>query len=65
MLFRSVGICAFVIPTLVANFVGDNYTGIFTVFLVLLVICAVVGGILLPELGEKGKIAKKMKAVRN
>ncbi len=61
----AVGICAFVIPTLVANFVGDNYTGIFTVFLVLLVICAVVGGILLPELGEKGKIAKKMKAVRN
>ncbi len=58
----SVGICAFVVPTIVASLLGDNYTGIFTVFLVFLVICAVVGGIILPELGEKGKLASSLKA---
>ena len=31
------------------------------IFLVFLVICAVVGGVLLPELGEKGKLAKSLK----
>ena len=57
----AIGICAFIVPTLIATFVGDNYTGIFTVFVVLLVICAVAGGMLLPELGENGTLAQKMR----
>lgn len=58
----SVGICAFVVPVIVSSVFDNNYTGIFTIFAVFLVICAVVGGILLPELGENGKLAKSLKA---
>lgn len=55
----AVGICGFVVPVLVANFVGDNYTMIFTLLAVFLVIIAIVGGVLMPELGEKGKLAQE------
>lgn len=55
----AVGICAFVIPVIIATFVGDNYTMIFTLMAIFLVIIAVVGGILMPELGEKGKLAQR------
>ena len=55
----AVGICAFVIPVLIASFVGDNYTMIFTLMAIFLVVIAIVGGILMPELGEKGKLAQK------
>lgn len=58
----AVGICGFVVPTAVAVFYGDNYTGIFNTFVVFLVIIAVLGGIVLPELGEKGALARKLKA---
>lgn len=55
----AVGICAFAIPVLIASFVGDNYTMIFTLMAIFLVVIAIVGGILMPELGEKGKLAQK------
>ena len=55
----AVGICAFVIPVLIATFVRDNYTMIFTLMAIFLVIIAIVGGVLMPELGEKGKLAQK------
>ena len=55
----AVGICGFVIPVLIANFVGDNYTMIFTIMAIFLVIIAIVGGVLMPELGEKGKLAQQ------
>lgn len=58
----AVGICAFVIPVVIANFVGDNYTMIFTLMAIFLVIIAIVGGVLMPELGEKGELAKKAKS---
>lgn len=57
----AVGICGFLLPVIVANFVGDNYTMIFTLMAIFLVIIAIVGGILLPELGEKGKLAQAAK----
>lgn len=57
----AVGICGFVVPTAVAAFIGDNYTGIFNTFVVFLVLIAVLGGIVLPELGEKGALARKLK----
>ena len=53
----SVGVCAFVLPTIVATCLQNNYTGIFLIFLIFMIICAVVGGILLPELGVRGKLA--------
>lgn len=55
----AVGICAFVVPVLVANFVGANYTMIFTLMAIFLVVIAIVGGVLMPELGEKGKLAQQ------
>ena len=57
----AVGICGFLLPVIVANFVGDNYTMIFTLMAIFLVIIAIVGGVLLPELGEKGKLAQAAK----
>ena len=42
-----------------ANFVGTNYTMIFTLMAVFLIIIAIVGGVLMPELGEKGKLAQQ------
>ena len=55
----AVGIFAFVLPTIVATFVGGNYTVIFTMMAIFLVIIAIIGGVLMPELGEKGKLAQK------
>ncbi len=57
----AVGICGFVLPVIVANFVGNNYTMIFTLMAIFLVIIAIVGGVLMPELGEKGKLAQKLR----
>ena len=57
----AVGVCAFVIPVIIATFVGDNYTAIFTIMAIFLVIIAIVGGIIMPELGEKGALAKKLR----
>lgn len=54
----AVGICAFVLPVLVANFVGDNYTMIFTLMAAFLIVIAIIGGVIMPELGEKGKLAQ-------
>ena len=58
----AVGICGFVVPVIVANFVGTNYTMIFTLMAVFLIIIAIVGGVLMPELGEKGKLAQQARA---
>lgn len=57
----AVGICGFVLPVIVANFVGNNYTMIFTLMAIFLVIIAIVGGVLMPELGEKGELAQKLR----
>lgn len=59
----AVGICAFVLPVLVSTFVGDNYTMIFTLMAIFLVIIAIIGGVVMPELGEKGKLAQRAKEV--
>ena len=58
----AVGICGFIVPVIVANFVGTNYTMIFTLMAVFLIIIAIVGGVLMPELGEKGKLAQQARA---
>jgi NNP family nitrate/nitrite transporter-like MFS transporter len=57
----AVGICAFVVPTIVASIAGDNYTMIFTIMVAILVVIGIVGGFILPELGENGKLAKQLR----
>lgn len=55
----AMGLCMFVLPTISAVLLGDNYLGVFITLLAFFVIMAVCGGILLPELGEKGELARK------
>ena len=56
------GICGFVLPVIVANFVGNNYTMIFTLMAIFLVIIAIVGGVLMPGAGRKrAKLAQKLR----
>lgn len=54
------GIIAFVLPILVANALGTNFNGIFIVFAVCCVICTLCGSVMVPELGEKGKLFQEM-----
>ena len=50
------GIIGFVLPIVVANALGTNFNGIFIVFAVCCVICTVCGSLMIPELGERGKL---------
>ena len=53
------GLCMFVLPTIAAVALGDNYLGVFITLLAFFVVMALCGGILLPELGEKGELARR------
>lgn len=53
----AMGIGPFVFPTVVAWLCGDNYLAVFIVLTVSFVVMGIIGGILLPELGEKGSLA--------
>jgi len=59
VLNTAMGLFGFILPTIVASIFGDNYKGIFTLMAVFLVIIGLIGGLVIPELGEKGKLAKK------
>ena len=50
------GVISFVLPIVVANVLGTNFNGIFVVFAVCCVLTVVFGSVLIPELGEKGKL---------
>ena len=50
------GIIGFVLPIVVANALGTNFNGIFIVFAICCVICTVSGSLMIPELGERGKL---------
>ena len=50
------GIIGFVLPIAVANALGTNFNGIFIVFAVCCVICTVCGSLMIPELGERGRL---------
>lgn len=56
----ALGIMSFVLPTIIATAAGNNYTAVFITAYVFLVLCGVVG-MLIPELGEKGKLAQARK----
>lgn len=49
---------SFVFPIAVATALGANFNGIFIIFAICCVLTIVFGAVLVPELGEKGKIFK-------
>lgn len=55
----AMGVCMFILPTIAALVFGTNYLAVFVTLLGFFVVMAVVGGVLMPELGEKGALAKK------
>ncbi len=55
----AMGIGPFLFPTVVAWACGDNYLAVFIVLAVSFAIMGIIGGILIPELGEKGELAKR------
>ena len=56
----AVGIMSFLVPTVIASLAGSNYTMVFILAYAFLVMCGIVG-MLIPELGEKGALARKKK----
>ena len=59
----AVGLIGFVLPTIVASIFGTNYMGVWTFAAIILILIGILGGMLTPELGPKGKLAqKKVKA---
>lgn len=60
----AVGIMAFVVPTVVAAIAGDNYNLVFIIAAVILVAVGLVG-MTIPELGQKGKLAKVQAAKKD
>lgn len=54
------GIIGFLLPIIVANALGTNFNGIFIVFAVCCVICTICGSLMIPELGERGKLFQQM-----
>ena len=56
----ALGLMSFALPTIIATVAGSNYTLVFIIAYVFLVLCGIVG-LLIPELGEKGELAQKRK----
>ena len=59
----AMGIGMFAIPTVAAALLGSNYLGVFVTLLGFFVLMGRVGGLVVPELGEKGTLAQR--AVRD
>lgn len=55
------GLISFVLPIILAYSFGTNFSGIFVAFAVCCIITFVAGGLLIPELGERGKLMKESK----
>ncbi len=61
MVNTAMGLCGFLLPTLVASIFGTNHIAVFAVVGGGFVLIAIVGGLIIPELGEKGELAQKAK----
>lgn len=59
----AMGVGMFAIPTVAAALLGSNYLGVFVTLLGFFVLMGLVGGLVVPELGEKGTLAQR--AVRD
>lgn len=55
----AMGVGMFVIPTVAAALLGDNYLGVFVTLLGFFAVMGLVGGLVAPELGEKGALARR------
>ena len=55
------GLISFVLPIILAYSFGTNFNGIFIVFGLCCAFAFLCGGVLIPELGENGKLFKKSK----
>lgn len=55
----AMGFGMFILPTVTAAIMGNNYLGVFLTILVLFVAIGVIGTFVMPELGEKGELAQK------
>lgn len=55
----AMGVCMFVLPTISAVVLGNNYVGVFITLFAFFAIMSLCGGILLPELGENGELARR------
>ncbi len=56
------GVLTFVFPIVVANVFGTNFNAIFIIFGVVCVVGLIAGGLLMPELGPKGKLQQEAAA---
>jgi len=54
----AVGLIGFILPTIAASIFGTNYMGVWTFAAVILIIIGILGGMLTPELGPRGKLAR-------
>ena len=61
MVNTAMGLCGFVLPTLVASIFGANYFAGFATIGAFFILIAIVGGLIIPELGERGELAQKAK----
>lgn len=61
MVNTAMGLCGFLLPTIVAAIFGSNYMAVFATVGVFFLFIAVIGGFIIPELGEKGELAQKAK----
>lgn len=61
MVNTAMGLCGFVLPTSVASIFGANYFAVFATIGAFFILIAIVGGLIIPELGERGELAQKAK----
>ena len=61
MVNTAMGLCGFLLPTLVATILGSNYMAVFATVGAFFLLIAIIGGFIIPELGEKGELARKAK----
>ena len=60
----AMGLGMFILPTVTAAIMGNNYVGVFTTIVALFIVIGVIGRFLMPELGEKGELAQKAAAMQ-
>ena len=60
----AMGLGMFILPTVTAAIMGNNYVGVFTTIVALFIVIGVIGRFLMPELGERGELAKKAAAMQ-
>lgn len=55
----AMGLGMFVLPTVIAAILGNNYTAVFVAIFAFFVLIGIIGCFPMPELGEKGELAQK------